>query len=75
MATASPTPQVAISVPAIQATPVKPATPIKVTDKKSPKPKTQARRAIKPKVAGVGSHPPFGDMYVSASFIMNFSIF
>ena len=75
MATASPTPQVAISVPAIQATPVKPATPKKVVEKKSPKPKAQARRAIKPKDAGVGSHPPFGDMYVSASFIMNFSIF
>ena len=72
MATASPLPQVSTPAPAaVQVTPVK-AAPTKATDKKTPKPKTQAtpkpkaqaRRAIKPKAAGVGSHPPYGDMYV-----------
>ena len=72
MATASQIPEVSTPV---QATPVKTpvkAAPTKATDKKTPKPKTQAtpkhkaqaQRAIKLKAAGVGSHPPYGDMYV-----------
>ena len=75
MATASQIPEVSTPAPVVQATPVKTpvkAAPTKATDKKTPKPKTQAtpkpktqaRRAIKPKAAGVGSHPPYGDMYV-----------
>ena len=72
MATASPIPQASTPAPAaVQATPIK-APPTKAADKKTPKPKTQAtpkpkaqaQRAIKPKAAGVGSHPPYGDMYV-----------
>ena len=79
MATASPLPEVSTPAPAVQATPVKTpaktpvktpvkAAPTKVADKKSPKPKkskTQVRRATKPKAVGVGSHPPYGDMYAS----------
>ena len=67
MATASQIPEVSTPAPVVQATPVKTpvkAAPTKATDKKTPKPKAQAQRAIKPKAAGVGSHPPYGDMYV-----------
>ena len=69
MATASQIPQVSTPVPAVLVTPVKPAPPNKVTNKKTPKAKTG--RAIKPKVAAVGTHPPYGDMYACISFIMN----
>ena len=67
MATASPVLQVSTPAPAVLVTPVKPAPPNKVTNKKTPKAKTG--RAIKPKVAAVGTHPPYGDMYVRISFM------
>ena len=71
MATASPIPQVSTPAPAVLVTPVKPAPPNKVTNKKTPKAKAKTGRAIKPKIAAVGTHPPYGDMYVPISFIMN----